>query len=114
VQGTGDQGQPLYQAYTINVNQNEPLAINASGGTDLGPGTVGQPFAQNFFLSGGAGPYTWSVASGQLPPGYRREVSSATMSAAGCGCLASATLCPAHIESASMSPVVPVIGGAGS
>jgi len=23
------------------VNQNEPLAINASGGTDLGPGTVG-------------------------------------------------------------------------
>jgi putative Ig domain-containing protein len=69
VQGTGDQGQPLYQAYTVNVNQNEPLAINASGGTDLGPGTVGQPFAQNFFLSGGAGPYTWSVASGQLPPG---------------------------------------------
>src|SRR5580700_9470446 len=69
VQGTGDQGQPLYQAYTINVNQNEPLAINASGGTDLGPGTVGQPFAQNFFLSGGGGPYTWSVASGQLPPG---------------------------------------------
>jgi hypothetical protein len=69
VQGTGDQGRPLYQAYTINVNQNEPLAINASGGTDLGPGTVGQPFAQNFLLSGGAGPYTWSVASGQLPPG---------------------------------------------
>jgi hypothetical protein len=62
VQGTGDQGQPLYQAYTINVNQNEPLAINASGGTDLGPGTVGQPFAQDFFLSGRAGPYTWSVA----------------------------------------------------
>ena len=69
VQGTGDQGQPLYQAYTVNVDQNEPLAINASGGADLGPGTVGQPFAQNFFLSGGAAPYTWTVASGQLPPG---------------------------------------------
>jgi hypothetical protein len=41
VQGTGDQGQPLYQAYTINVNQNEPLAINASGGTDLGPAKAG-------------------------------------------------------------------------
>jgi hypothetical protein len=39
--GTGDQGQPLYQAYTINVNQNEPLAINASGGTDLGPAKAG-------------------------------------------------------------------------
>ena len=47
-------------------------------------------------------------------PGYRREVSSVTMSAADCGCLASATPCPAHIESASISPVVPAIGGAGS
>jgi hypothetical protein len=43
-----------------------------------------------------------------------REVSSATMSAAGCDALASATLCPAHIESASISPVVPAMGGAGS
>ena len=68
MQGTGDQGQPLYQAYTIGVDQNQPLTINASGGTDL-VGMVGGPVAQNFFLSGGAGPYTWSVASGQLPPG---------------------------------------------
>jgi large repetitive protein len=30
---------------------------------------VGGAFAQNFFLSGGAAPYTWSVAAGQLPPG---------------------------------------------
>ncbi|MCW2933522.1 MAG: Ig family protein [Actinomycetia bacterium] len=76
LQGTGDQGQPLYQAYTINVDQNEPLAINASGGTNLGPGTVGQPFAQNFFLSGGAAPYTWSLASGQLPPGLTLQTFS--------------------------------------
>jgi large repetitive protein len=68
VQGAGDQGQPLYQAYSIAVDPNQPLSINASGGTDLG-GTVGQAFAQNFFLSGGAAPYTWSLASGQLPPG---------------------------------------------
>ena len=47
-------------------------------------------------------------------PGYRREVSSVTMSAADCDSLASATPCPAHIESASISPVVPAIGGAGS
>jgi hypothetical protein len=77
VQGTGDQGQPLYQAYTISVDENEPLAINASGGTDLGPGTVGQAFAQDFFLSGGAAPYTWSLASGQLPPGLTLHTSSA-------------------------------------
>ena len=69
VQGTGDLGQPLYQTYSIMVDPNEPLSINASGGTHLGPGTVGQAFAQNFFVSGGAAPYTWSLASGQLPPG---------------------------------------------
>jgi hypothetical protein len=46
--------------------------------------------------------------------GHRRDVSSAMMSAAGSGALASVTLCPADIESASTSPLVPVIGGAGS
>jgi large repetitive protein len=68
VKGTGDQGQPLYQAYSITVDQNVPLSINASGGSDFG-GTVGQTFAADFFVSGGAAPYTWSLASGQLPPG---------------------------------------------
>ena len=70
VQGTGDHGQPLYQAYTILVDQDLPLTINASGGTTLDPGMVGQAYlGQDFFLSGGAGPYTWAVAAGQLPPG---------------------------------------------
>jgi hypothetical protein len=70
VQGTGDQGQPLYQAYTLTVDQNLPLAIVLpSGGSTLYPGTVGQALALNFFLSGGAGPYRWAVASGKLPPG---------------------------------------------
>jgi Mn2+/Fe2+ NRAMP family transporter len=70
VQGTGDHGQPLYQAYQINVNQDLPLTVvlPASGST-LYPGTAGQALALNFFLSGGAGPYTWAVAAGQLPPG---------------------------------------------
>jgi hypothetical protein len=68
VQGTSDQGQPLYQVYSITVDQNVPLSINASGGTDIG-GTVGQTFFHYFFVSGGAAPYSWSVASGQLPPG---------------------------------------------
>jgi large repetitive protein len=70
VQGTGDQGQPLYQAYQITVDQNLPLTIVLpSSGSTLTPGTVGQAFGQNFFLSGGAGPYSWAVSSGQLPPG---------------------------------------------
>jgi hypothetical protein len=75
VQGTGDQGQPLYQAYSIAVNQNLPLTINSSGGTAL-VGMVGGAFAQNFFLSGGAGPYTWSLVSGQLPPGLHLQTFS--------------------------------------
>src|SRR5580658_4454243 len=46
--------------------------------------------------------------------GYRPETSSATMSAADCGSRARATLCPAHSEIASISPLVPTIGAAGS
>ena len=70
VQGTGDHGQPLYQTYSITVDQNLPLSIVLPGsGSTLEPGTVGQAFGQNFFLSGGAGPYSWAVAAGQLPPG---------------------------------------------
>jgi hypothetical protein len=30
---------------------------------------VGAAYAKNLFRSGGAAPYTWSLASGQLPPG---------------------------------------------
>ena len=78
VQGTGDQGQPLWQPYQITVDQNLPLTIvlPASGST-LEPGTVGQAFGQNFFLSGGAGPYSWAVASGQLPPGLALQTFAA-------------------------------------
>ena len=76
VQGTGDQGQPLYQAYSIAVDQNMALAINASGGSTLSPGMVGEAYAQNFFLSGGAGPYTWAVAAGQLPPGLTLQTTA--------------------------------------
>jgi hypothetical protein len=70
VQGTGDQGQPLYQAYQITVDPNQPLTIvPPASGSALGPGMVGGAYAQNFFLSGGAAPYTWALAAGHLPPG---------------------------------------------
>ena len=77
VQGTGDQDQPLYQAYSIAVDQNQPLAVVLPAeGSTLGPGMVGGAYAQNFFLSGGAAPYSWSVASGQLPPGLSLQTFS--------------------------------------
>jgi large repetitive protein len=75
VQGTGDQGQPLYQAYSIAVDPNTPLSINASGGADS-VGMVGGAYAQDFFVSGGAAPYTWSLASGQLPPGLTLQTTA--------------------------------------
>jgi len=43
-----------------------PVAINA---TALVDGRVGKKYTQNLQASGGAAPYTWSVASGSLPPG---------------------------------------------
>ena len=68
VQGTGDQGQPLYQAYSIAVDQNQPLAVN-NGGSALDPGFAGQAYTASFFVIGGAAPYIWSMVSGQFPPG---------------------------------------------
>jgi len=61
---------PSQGTYSITVNPPLPLKVvlPASGST-LTPGTVGVAYTQNFFLTGGVAPYTWSVASGQLPPG---------------------------------------------
>ena len=76
VQGTGDQGQPLVQVYSILVDPNAPLAINASGGSTLSPGMVGGAYAQDFFLSGGAAPYTWALVAGALPAGMHLQTFS--------------------------------------
>jgi large repetitive protein len=70
VQGTGDQGQPLYEVYDITVDPNVPLTVVLPGvGSTLEPAIVGGAYAQNFFLNGGASPFTWAVTAGQLPPG---------------------------------------------
>ena len=70
VQGTGDQGQPLYQIYQVTVDPNQPLTITlAPGGSTLPPAMVGGAYDQDFSSDGGAAPYAWSVKSGSLPPG---------------------------------------------
>jgi large repetitive protein len=69
VRGTGDQGQPLYQAYFIQVQpENQPLTVN-NDGPNLSPGFAGQAYTAHFFVAGGAAPYTWSLVSGKFPPG---------------------------------------------
>jgi hypothetical protein len=59
--------QTAKQTYRITVDSPAPLTI--TNDSVLPGGTVGTPYAQNFFLSGGQAPYTWSLVSGQLPPG---------------------------------------------
>jgi hypothetical protein len=77
LQGTGDQGQPLYQVFSITVDPNQPLAIVLPGsGSTLFPGTVGQAFGINFFLSGGAAPFTWALVAGHLPTGMQLQTFS--------------------------------------
>jgi large repetitive protein len=69
VKGTDQEGQPLQQAYSIKVDPAPPLAIASS--SPLRAGQVGASyFPLDFFLVTDApSPITWSVASGQLPPG---------------------------------------------
>jgi hypothetical protein len=79
VQGTGDHGQPLYQAYSITVDQNLPLSIVLpSSGSTLEPGTVGQAFGQNFFLAPSPSPcgLPTSAASRPLNPSASRLTGS--------------------------------------
>jgi hypothetical protein len=78
VKGTDTQTQPLYQAYQITVDPNQPLTVvlPASGST-LYPGTAGQAFAFDFALSGGAAPYSWAVVAGHLPTGMILQNGSA-------------------------------------
>jgi hypothetical protein len=46
--------------------------------TALVGGSVGAAYSQNVGISNGAAPYSWSVASGSLPPGINFYVSSLT------------------------------------
>jgi hypothetical protein len=75
VQGTGDQGQPLYQAYTILVDQNLPLTINASGGTDFGEPSA-SPSRTTSSSAAGPGP-----TPGRWPPSSSRPACTCKPSA---------------------------------
>ena len=71
VSGTDNSGISItpmtYQITIAGNSQPPPLTIN--GPSVLPSGTVGTQYANVFSVSGGSIPYTWSVQSGQLPPG---------------------------------------------
>jgi len=59
--------------YRIAVGSAPPLTITFPSSCCT-VGTVGSSYFQNFFTSGGVGPFTWTVAAGQLPPGVTLTV----------------------------------------
>ena len=54
--------------YSIKVGAPPALAMTFPS-TCCTAGRVGTAYLQNFFSSGGTGPFAWSIASGSLPPG---------------------------------------------
>jgi len=54
--------------YRITVGSPPSLTISFPSSC-CNAGTVGSSYLQNFFSSGGVGPFTWTVAAGQLPSG---------------------------------------------
>jgi hypothetical protein len=68
VQVSDSAGHTATQAFSIAISPPAPLQITFPA-TCCNAGTVGQSYLQNFFLSGGVGPYHASIAAGALPPG---------------------------------------------
>ena len=56
--------------YQITIVGNvQPTPVTITNSSVLPSGTVETYYANVFSVSGGSIPYTWSVLSGQLPPG---------------------------------------------
>jgi hypothetical protein len=68
VQANDGAGDTARQAFSIAIASPSKLAITFPS-TCCSSGTLGSSYLQNFFFSGGLGPYTASIATGALPPG---------------------------------------------
>src|SRR5215831_12364895 len=63
---------PMTRPYSLTAVF-DPLLVITSGGP-LGNGEVGNAYIANLAASGGTGTYTWTPASGTLPPGLALKV----------------------------------------
>ena len=69
LQVTDGVGHIAQQAFTLTIDPPVPLVITS--GSCCPAGTVGTAYHTNFFASGGVQPYSWSIPSGQIPPGLK-------------------------------------------
>jgi large repetitive protein len=63
------------KSFSITINN----ALNITT-TSLNSGRRGQTYSQTLSASGGSSPYTWSISSGNLPPGLTLNSSTGTIS----------------------------------
>lgn len=73
VRATDQAGNSTTRQFSITINPPRPLTPSQSG--PLSPGTVGEPYANGVFADGGTPPYTWTHATGTLPPGLSLQAS---------------------------------------
>jgi hypothetical protein len=67
-------GDIARQAFRIVISPPNPLAFTFPSSC-CPDGNVGASYLQNFFFSGGVGPFTASISVGQLPPGLHLTTS---------------------------------------
>ena len=70
---------PPAQVTITDPNSPPPSALTLSIAT-LPQGVVGASYSGTFSVTGGTSPYTWSVASGQLPPGLSVDAATGIIS----------------------------------
>jgi hypothetical protein len=63
------------ESFSITINPPQPLVITNQS-DELSPGTVGEFYCcGNLFAGGGVPDYTWTLVSGELPPGLELDES---------------------------------------
>ena len=69
IQVRDETGTKDTESFSITINPPRPLVITNQS-DELSPGTVGEFYCcGNLFADGGVPDYTWSLVSGELPPG---------------------------------------------